>query len=185
MIAPAAPPAEAIAGMEPATALMLKTFAPYGVVGVVAILAIAALWRIALRLEAAWSKIEKLQEAHKDELTGEIEKRIESNKEIGRVADAVGVALSGMKVATEHRTEMTERIAESQTAMSAAIGRFSDNLQSLNVQNQQQSRDLDKLIERSETCGDSIRDSVRKIDDATRALNDTLARRMPGPGPHR
>lgn len=159
---------------------ILRGFAPYGVVGVVATLAIGALWRIALRLEAAWSKLGELQEAHKDELTAEIEKRIEAHREVQKTADALGIAVSGMKIATEHRTEMTERISAAQGEMSRSLDRFASTLSDLARQNDQQTKDIDRLLENSNDCQKNIAESCRRIDDAARRIVDCIARRGSG-----
>jgi hypothetical protein len=86
---PAPPPVTVDPGPSiPGLDSLLANIKEYGATLVVAVLAILALWRIAIRLEKSWLAREQLAEAHKAELKLEFEKRIDAYKEVQKISDA-------------------------------------------------------------------------------------------------
>jgi methyl-accepting chemotaxis protein len=175
---PAPPPVTVDPGPSiPGLDSLLANIKEYGATLVVAVLAILALWRIAIRLEKSWLAREQLAEAHKAELKLEFEKRIDAYKEVQKISDAMTMAVQGVTMATEHRTEMTQRIADAQADMARSLGRFADTLTGLAKQNDDQCRDLDQLLARQEKCRDDLREATQAIEAAADRVSQTTARR--------
>jgi hypothetical protein len=147
---------------------------------VVAVLAIFALWRIALRLEKSWAARSEDQKAFSKRLEDESEKRVAVYREVQKIADTMTAAVQGVTIATEHRTEMTKNIFDAQAGMATSLGRFTDGLAGLARQNDQQCRDLDQLLARSESCRAAFDEVARRIEEAARRIEEASARRTRG-----